>query len=671
MGSPEDEELARLRARVAELERAQEAARLAEYDRADLQALYHALLKEAPIGLGVTTQDGEEFVLWNNAMLAVSGFAPEDVQRWHETRAQESSRQYREATLAVARAQGGLPPTALKIKRPDGQTTDAVVTLRPLQLHDTPYWHVTMQDVTELKRVEEALRESETRFRQLAGTVRHVFYITGPAFRDVVYVSPAYETEWGMSSEELYGDALAWVQAIHPDDRQRVLDQIARGSVEGQYAFEYRMVKRDGSVRWISDRAFELLDAEGKVYRLAGVAEDVTERRRFEEQLRDAQKMEAVGQLAGGIAHDFNNLLTAVVGNVSLLLRRMGPSHPDREQLEQVELAAARAGELTKKLLGFSRRALLSLEPLDVRSIARETAALLRRTLDPRVHLVLDESDQPCLVLADAGELSQVLLNLCLNSRDAMPEGGKLVLRVRPCVISQAHVRQVVDAAPGEHVCLSVEDTGHGMTPEVRARAFEPFFTTKQPGAGTGLGLSMVFGIVKQHRGWLEVTSEPGRGTRFDIYLPRHDAAQAAHGLIDALAPAARARETILVVDDEEPVRRVVEAILCDRGYRVLTAEDGVSALALYERAHHEIDLVILDLRMRTMSGRDTLHGVWKINPRARVLVSSGHAGDHERVAESEPIAGSLPKPYGFDELARAVREALDREPPRATHSED
>jgi CheY-like chemotaxis protein/two-component sensor histidine kinase len=378
-----------------------------------------------------------------------------------------------------------------------------------------------------------------------------------------------------------------------------------------------------------------------------------------------------VGQLAGGVPHDFNNLLTAVVGNVSLLLRRMGPHHPDREQLEEVELAATRASELTKKLLGFSRRALLSLEALDVRSIARETAALLRRTLDPRVHLVMDESDEPCLVLADAGELGQVLLNLCLNSRDAMPEGGKLVLRVHPCVVSEAQVRQRLDAAPGEHVCLSVEDTGQGMTAEVRAHAFEPFFTTKQPGAGTGLGLAMVFGIVRQHHGWIELSSEPGRGTRFDIYLPRHDAAHAAHALASELAPAAKERETILVVDDEEPVRHVAEAILCDRGYRVLLAEDGVAALALYERAHREIDLVVLDLRMRRLSGRDTLHAIWKINPNARVLISSGHAGEHERVAASEPIAGSLPKPYGFEELARAVRDALDRGSPRGTPSEN
>jgi PAS domain S-box-containing protein len=664
-----EEELRSLRARVAELERKEEEARAREQESARMHALYRALLEKAPIGLGVVSDDGEEFVLYNGAMLQVSGFAPDDLEGWKRTRASEYGKQTRAPMMAEVQRRGGMPPTQVRIPRPDGQFSDANVTLVPIQLEGKRYWHVTMQDVTELKRVEHALRESEIRFRQLAGTVRHVFYLTGPNFRDLVYVSPAYEKEWGLCPAALYADTMAWLNAIHPEDRQRVLEQIGRGSVDHQYTFEYRMIKPDGSVHWISDRAFELLDAEGKVYRLAGVAEDITERKRFEAQLREAQKMEAVGQLAGGVAHDFNNLLTAIVGNVSLLLRRMGENHPDREQLEGVELAAARATELTKKLLGFSRRAVLSLEPLDLRSTARETAALLRRTLDPRVHLVLDESEAPCVVLADAGEMSQVLLNLCLNSRDAMPEGGRLVIRTRTRLVSEAHAREVLDAVPGDAVCVTVEDNGHGMSAEVRGRAFEPFFTTKQPGAGTGLGLSTVFGIVKQHRGWVELKSEPGRGTCFDIYLPRYSSEQGAHAVASESAPAARAQETVLVVDDEDAVRRVAEAILTDRGYRVLCAEDGVEALRLYEHMHREIHLVILDLRMRNMSGRETLHAIWRVNPEARVLISSGHAGDHERVAESEPIAGSLPKPYGFDELARAVREALDRNPPRTLRS--
>jgi CheY-like chemotaxis protein len=268
-------------------------------------------------------------------------------------------------------------------------------------------------------------------------------------------------------------------------------------------------------------------------------------------------------------------------------------------------------------------------------------------------------------VLADVGEMSQVLLNLCLNSRDAMPEGGRLLVRTRTRMVSEEHARMVIDARPGEAVCLTVEDTGHGIPEAIRSRVFEPFFSTKQPGAGTGLGLAMVFGIVKQHQGWIELTSD-AQGARFDIYLPRHVAPDAAAGVAALPSPRSEKRETILVVDDEEPVRRLASAILTEYGYRVLLAEDGPSALSVFEREWHEIDLVILDLRMPRLSGRDTLHGLWRIHPGARVVVSSGHASEHERVAASEPVAGSLAKPYGFDELVRAVRQALDRERPQA-----
>jgi two-component system cell cycle sensor histidine kinase/response regulator CckA len=656
-----EEELHALRARVAELERAAARDRDAQLDQAREHAIYRAAIHGAPLGLGIVDDDGD-FIVWNDAMLAVSGFAANELELWHQTRALEANRAIRRRVLDEARQHGGLTAIDVRYARRDGAMVDAVVTIRPVSFGAERYWHITMQDVTEHRRVEQALRESELRFRQVAETVHQVLYLVTADFEEVLYVSPSYEEVWGRSCQSLYDDAKSWLDGVHPDDRPRVVEVLNRPAVERQRVKEYRVLRDDGSVRIVCDRHYELLDASGQVYRIVGVADDVTERRRLEEQLRDAQKMEAVGQLAGGVAHDFNNLLTVITGNVSLLLRRSDLSATHREQLEEVERAALRGGELTKKLLGFSRRAPLSLEPIDLRAVARETAALLRRTLDPRVRLVVEEGSEPCTVLADAGEMSQVLLNLCLNGRDAMPEGGRLLIRTRTREVSDEHARMVIDARPGEAVCVTVEDTGHGIASEIRGRVFEPFFTTKEPGAGTGLGLAMVFGIVKQHQGWIELASDPAHGSRFDIYLPRHVTPGQSESVAALATPPSNARETVLFVDDEEAVRKLARAILSDHGYRVLLAEDGPSALALFEREWRAIDLVVLDLRMPRLSGRDTLHRLWVIDPGARVIISSGHAGEHERVAESEPIAGSLAKPYGFEELVRAVRDALERE---------
>jgi len=346
-------------------------------------------------------------------------------------------------------------------------------------------------------------------------------------------------------------------------------------------------------------------------------------------------------------------------------MKRPANTSAHRERLEEVRLAAERAAGLTKNLLGFSRRAVLTLGPVDLRATVQETATILRHTLDPRVSLVIDEPPEPLTVFADAGEMMQVLLNLCLNARDAMPEGGTLALRTRLCSVTDEHARLVVDARAGEAVRLSVEDSGLGIAPEVRGRIFEPFFTTKTAGAGTGLGLARVFGIVKQHQGWVEFSSEVGRGTRFDVYLPHHRGR-----IVEAVVPppppsrGSAARETILFVDDEAPLRKVADAILAEQGYRVILAEDGAEALAIFERDWRSIDLVVLDLRMPHLSGRDALQAMLRIHPGVRVLVSSGHAAEHERLEQMAHVAGSLRKPYDLSELTRAVRSALGEEDP-------
>jgi PAS domain S-box-containing protein len=383
------------------------------------------------------------------------------------------------------------------------------------------------------------------------------------------------------------------------------------------------------------------------------------ERTHLEATLLQAQKLEAVGRLAGGIAHDFNNLMAVVIGNTSMLLAPLPRDHPQREALHAVDQAAWRASELTRRLLGFSRQTRLWLKPVDLMQAVDEVVGLLRRTIDPRISVEVRRGSALWPVLADASQLNQVLMNLCLNARDAMPEGGRLLIQADNLELDKGQAARHAEARPGSFVRLRVVDTGQGIPADVLPHIFEPFFTTKEPGKGSGLGLAMVFGIVKQHQGWITCQTEVKRGTCFDIYLPRSEQPVPA-APVATTAPAPRGSETVLFVDDEPLVRNLAVKILRDRGYSVLHAQDGIEALELFRQRPQEIDLVVLDLTMPRLSGRDTLRRLREIDPAVRVLYASGYsakAGD----AGADEVLGFLAKPFRADDLALAVRTALDR----------
>ncbi len=407
--------------------------------------------------------------------------------------------------------------------------------------------------------------------------------------------------------------------------------------------------------RWFRVTSNPVGDAPG-----AGSVEvlaDVTRFKVLEEQLRQGQKMEAVGRLAGGIAHDFNNLLTVILGNASLLDQQFRPGDLGREMVRSIEQAGQRAAELTRQLLGFARQTLLWLKPTDLNAAVAEAVAILRLTLDPRIALETRPAADLWPVRADAGQLNQVLLNLCLNARDAMPDGGRLILATRNRVLTADDVRGVLDARPGEFVCLSVEDTGQGIAPEVLPRIFEPFFTTKGPGKGTGLGLAMVFGIVRQHQGWLTCHSVPGHGTRFDLYLPRLESTEE-----QASSPApspSGAAGTVLVVEDQEMLRTLASTLLRRNGFAVLLAEDGPHALEIFERQRQQIDLVLLDLTMPVMCGREVFRHLRQIDPGVRVVFTSGFAETARGELADEGAQGFIPKPYREHDLVDAVRAVL------------
>ncbi len=516
-----------------------------------------------------------------------------------------------------------------------------------------------VRDVTERERAVEALRASEQRFRQVTENIDEVFWLTDAAKTEMSYISPAYERVFGRKCETLYTDAGAWLDLVHPDDRARVRQAVAQ-QAEGGYDVEYRIVRDDG-IRWIHDRAFPIRDANGRVYRIAGVAEDITVQRELEDQLRQSQKMEAVGRLAGGIAHDFNNLLAVIQMQSSLLLDDVAGSPATRDGLREIQGAAERAANLTRQMLTFSRRQVPRPVDLDASETIGNMTRLLRRVLGEDITLETRFAPSLPLLHADPGMMEQVLMNLAINARDAMPGGGRLTVALEAVSVSDQRAALHPGTSGGRHVCLSVTDTGCGIAPADIPRIFEPFFTTKETGKGTGLGLATVFAIVQQHHGWIEVDSEVGRGSTFRVFIPAvHRTSRSLPR--EAAAPAVRGGvETILLVEDDPSVRALSRAVLERYGYTVLEADSAATAIAVWQDAP-EIDLLLTDLVMPGgMSGRELADALSARRPQLRIIYVSGYSPDLvSRLLQLDPGRRLLSKPYTSAELATTVRQALD-----------
>ncbi|MBI3608687.1 MAG: response regulator [Nitrospirae bacterium] len=421
--------------------------------------------------------------------------------------------------------------------------------------------------------------------------------------------------------------------------------------------------RKDGSTYPVEVRLQVFRTEQPPVF--LAVVQDITERRYLEAQLRQSQRMEAIGRLAGGVAHDFNNLLTVITGRGELVRDRLGTDDPRRRDVELILQTAERAASLTRQLLAFSRKQVLAPRVLDLNIVVIEMEQMLRRLLGEDINLVANLDPEGGRVEADAGQLAQVILNLAVNSRDAMPEGGTLTIETRNVALDDVSVRaHGVDVAPGPHVMLAVSDTGVGMDAETRAHLFEPFFTTKGRNQGTGLGLSTIYGIIKQSGGHVEVESEPGHGATFKIYLPRVEAPLELPGTDAAPSPPRGGTETIVVVEDEEHVRALVCQILGARGYTVLEARDGNEALDLCARHQGPIHLMVTDVVMPSMSGRDLSERVRRSRPELKIVYVSGYTDNaiaHHGVLE-EGLA-FVQKPFTADTLVRKVRDVLDTSP--------
>jgi two-component system cell cycle sensor histidine kinase/response regulator CckA len=524
-------------------------------------------------------------------------------------------------------------------------------------------------DVTERKRAEEALRQSEQKYRDIFDFATVGIYQSRHDGSLITVNAPLAEMLGYDSSEDLMRINLDDVY-VDPDDRRKL---IARYEPEGKgHRLELRWKKKDGKPIWLEIDARTVRNADGSTRYFEGFVHDISarrkseeEKRRLQEQLVQSQKMEAVGQLAGGIAHDFNNLLTAITGYSELLLGELNPEDLRRSHAEEIRKAGERAAALTQQLLAFSRRQVLEPKILDVNTVVSDIERMLRRLIGEHIELKTRKESDLWKVRADPGQIEQAILNLVINARDAMPNGGTLAIETNNTNLDESFASSHVPTRPGDYVEVAVTDTGSGITEEVMARLFEPFFTTKEVGKGTGLGLSTTYGIVKQSGGYLWCESEVGLGTTFRVYLPRVDEPVAHPEPRPAPPPIHPGDETVLLVEDEPEVRSLVQRILKTQGYTVVTAANPDEAIAVAREFKGTIQVMVTDVVMPGMSGLQLAARLMPTRPNMRVLFVSGYT--HDAIGHHgglDPGTAFLQKPFTPNALARKVREVLEGAPP-------
>ena len=660
-------------------------------------------------------------------------------------------------------------------RRKDGSTFPVEVNVRYIRLNRS-YLVAVVRDITERKRAEEVLRESEERFRQLAENIDEVFWLTNPSRSEMLYISPAYEKIWGRRCEELYASPQTWLDAIHPEDRGRVRHAATTKQAEGTYDEEYRIIQPDGSIHWIRDRAFPVRNASGEIQRYAGVARDITEGRRATERIQEqaalldqaqdailvrdlegrvlfwnkgaeriygwtreeamsshisgiipkneeayatvlkdgewsgelqkttkdgrkltmdtrwtllhdkegrpksifviatditdrkkieaqflrAQRMESIGTLAGGVAHDLNNILSPIMMSIEML-KDFSTDQRSSNILETLEVSAQRGADIVRQILSFARGMDGKRIEVQPKHLLKDIENIVKSTFPKNIRWELSAPYDTWTVLGDPTQLHQILLNLCVNARDAMPDGGLLEFNIENRVLDDQYATMNLQAKPGPYVIVSVRDSGTGMTPEVIEKIFDPFFTTKEIGHGTGLGLSTVLAIVTSHEGFINVCSEPGRGTTFRLYLPAVTSPGSGNGPQAKECLPRGNGETVLLIDDEASILTITSQTLQAFGYQVLTANNGAAAVAIYAKHQHKIAVVITDMMMPVMDGRATVHAMKEINPLVKIIAASGLSSKADvSTAGEASVKNFLSKPYSAETLLKTLRTVLD-----------
>jgi PAS domain S-box-containing protein len=516
----------------------------------------------------------------------------------------------------------------------------------------------TIYQQLQIYRIRRQLAEREELFRLISENAADMIALVD-ARGQRLYNSPAYLKILGRTPAELKESSP--LEQVHPEDREQ-LDEAARAAFRGDSGrrIEYRMRHKDGTWRVLESTASPVRNSDGQVEKLVIVNRDITDRKKLEEQFRQAQKMEAVGRLSGGIAHDFNNLLGVIIGYGEILQEGLPAGHPLRRSADEVLAAGRRAAGLTRQLLAFSRQQVL--EPRVLNSIVGDMESMLRRLIGEDVDLTSKLDPRLGTTKADPGQLEQVIMNLAVNARDAMPQGGKLIIETANTEMDELFVKRYpYPVQPGLYVRLTVSDTGTGMDPATQARIFEPFFTTKAKGQGTGLGLSMVYGVVKQSGGYIDVYSETGLGTTFKIYLPRVDEAAVPVSPEASIAKTLRGTETVLLVEDEAALRDLTSSVLQACGYTVLEAKNGGEALDISQHHEGQIHLLLTDVVMPGISGRVLADQLLQLRPQIKVVYMSGYTGQTVGAhGILDPGSLFLQKPFTREALGLKLRSALD-----------
>jgi PAS domain S-box-containing protein len=518
------------------------------------------------------------------------------------------------------------------------------------------------RDISQRKQAEEEIRK----FKMLAESASYGVLIADLA-GVITYANAAFATMHGYRVDELIGASLAVLQADGGCNPLRAPDEEPGGeNYQDVYAKETVHCRKDGSEFSVLFNSTLVRDDAGALSFLAITVTDITEFRSLQAQLQQAQKMEAIGQLAGGVAHDFNNLLMVIMNRAELMQDALPPFSTYRDDIREIVDASMRGAQLTRQLLAFSRRQYLNMQPLDVNAVIGGIETMLKRLIGEDITLNMRLSEMPCSTLADAGQLEQVILNLAVNARDAMSNGGILTIETRLVTVTPEDVSATSESdrpMPGRYTAVCVSDTGVGIEKSLQAHIFDPFFTTKDVGQGTGLGLSTVYGIIKQHNGFVRVYSELNKGTTFRIFLPANNTQASLDDPVNKSATLPRGRETVLLVEDEPAVRRISAKMLADLGYEVLEAENGVKALECLDGLNGAVDVLLTDVLMPEMDGKQLVEQVIQIWPQIHIVFTSGYPEAHLKLRNAW-IANHilLQKPFIMAELATSIRRVFDRD---------
>lgn len=534
-------------------------------------------------------------------------------------------------------------------------------------------------EIEERIKAETLTKESEKLFEELTEAIREVFWMTSVSKNEIVYISRGYEEIWGRSRQSLYDNPISWLESVHPDDRDRVFTNSKEKQINGEYKEEYRIIRPDGQLRWISDRAFPVRNEKGEAVRVAGIAEDITEKKIKEEQLKEAeikkselesqliqaQKLESLGTLASGIAHDFNNILSIIMGHTSVL--SLNRENPEKfaQHVFALQKAAERGASLVRQLLTFARKTEFRLEFLHLNDIILEIVKLISQTFPKNLVLELDLKDNLPKLKMDSNQIHQVILNLCVNARDAMPKGGKLKIET-----SETDFREIKagysKSKADRYVLLRITDNGSGMDEKIKNRIFEPFFTTKEIGKGTGLGLALAYSVIENHKGWIEVKSALGEGTSFSIFLPvQRDKTELTirSQLSEERAADSGGDEVILLIEDEDLLRDMLCSLLESKGYKVHTAKDGEEGLEKFLIHHSEIRLVFSDLGLPKLGGEEVVKRIRAIHSSVKIILASGFIEPGIKSSlEDLGVNLFLQKPYMGNDVLIGIRSVLDED---------